>query len=402
MRLKKVSRFLVKAGSLLVAGAALGLAGCGAESIDFADPVAAPELGEAKQALTGGWTTLTLRNGWRTATNSNTPAVGIVNGIVTFRGALDGTLATSPEAFCLTAPVFTTFRPIDVGYVTLRTALANGKSGSAILSIDSPNPEEPGYCMTLYQDDPGPQPGPDARIRTSLEGVSYDKTLQNSVLLDLEEAWAAAYPSRGSDGSATGNPAGQGAFAKLVNGFVRFQGVLSAPQDSPFVLFTLPTGQGMIPGKPVYVPVTLCALSGLAGRIVIQTNGQVIVEGSSQYAWCGVSLDGAAYSMSSPASAQPISLSSGWVAHSTRAVRARVDGGAVRLEGAVKNGTTTTIGTLPTGMRPARTIHVVANALQFAQPATLSISSVGTIRVVSPALVAAQPGISLDGVSFGL
>jgi hypothetical protein len=92
----------------------------------------------------------------------------------------------------------------------------------------------------------------------------------------------------------------------------------------------------------------------------------------------------------------------GGVSFSTRAGRARDDGGAVRLEGAVKSGTSTTIGTLPSGLRPAKTIYVVANSPYLAQPATLSISSGGVIKVVSPVMVVASQGISLDGVSFGL
>jgi hypothetical protein len=106
--------------------------------------------------------------------------------------------------------------------------------------------------------------------------------------------------------------------------------------------------------------------------------------------------------MASSAGSQSISLANSWVAHSARAVRARVVRGVVRLEGAVKNGTSTTIGTLPTGMRPAKTIYVVANGILYAQSSTLSINTSGVVRIITPALVAAQPGISLDGVSFGL
>jgi hypothetical protein len=207
---------------------------------------------------------------------------------------------------------------------------------------------------------------------------------------------------RGSD--STIHPDGQGVFAKVVNGFVRFQGNLTNTMDTPFTLFRLPSGQGMIPAKTVYVPISLCPLaSSVAGRIVINTNGDVVVEGSSADAWCGVSLDGASYSMASSSGSQPISLSSGWVPYSTRAVRVRTDnGGVVRLEGAVKNGTTNTIGTLPSGKRPGKTIYVAANGIFNNYPSVLSINSLGIVKVLWPPMLLAPLGISLDGVSFAL
>jgi hypothetical protein len=58
-------------------------------------------------------------------------------------------------------------------------------------------------------------------------------------------------------------------------------------------------------------------------------------------------------------------------------------------------GTTSTIGTLPSGTRPAKTIYVIAGAIVNGSPAMLSITS-AVVMLVAPA------GISLDGVSFGL
>lgn len=398
--------------SLLVLGASIGIAGCGAEGMEFgeegmeaelAEETSTPEVEQLQEALNGGWTNLVLKNGWKKAANANTPAVGIVNGIVTFRGALDGTAATSNIAFCLSTPAFNNFQPTDAGYMTLRAALANGATGS--LTIDFPfSPQIPGsshYCVSVSEHGASSQPGANAKAMTSLEGVTFDKTFSNSVKLDAEPAWESfgSYPQRGSDGNS--HPDGQGVFAKLVNGFVRFQAVMVAPDNSPFTLFSLPNN--MKPGNPVFIPVTLCPLYGPQhGRLVVQTDGKVRVEGPSTSAWCGVSLDGASYSMAPLGNAKSIPLSGSWVSYSPRAVRARDDGGAVRLEGAVKNGTTSTIGTLPSGLRPAKLIYVVANSPYLAQPATLSISSGGVIKVVSPPMVVASQGISLDGVSFGL
>jgi len=368
----------------------------------------------------GGWTNLTLRNGWRPAADSNVPAVGLIDGIVTFRGALDGTDATSNNAFCLSdghtsaGPDYTQYRPSDVGILGVRAALANGASGSLHLGLPQqeldpslPSQELIGSsCMNVDQHGESSPPGPDAREFTSLEGVTYTKSAfspRTALKVELG-AWQILYPLRGSDGLL---PDGQGAYVQLNDGFVRFLGevvsTVGGAESIDPVLFTLPPGQGLIPNEPVRVPVSLSPLSiPQAGRIVIQPNGDVILEGPSEAARAGVSLDGTAYSVSSPASALPIALSDGWSASSSRAVRARLANGIVRLEGAVRNGTTATLGTLPAGMQPAKAILVVADALLLAQPATLRIDTDGSIEVVSPTLVVAQPGISLDGVSFAL
>jgi hypothetical protein len=385
-------RSTARFSSLLGLGASLGLTGCGAaEGVDAGDPEVA--VGKTTEAINGGWTTLSLMNGWTAAANSNVPAVGIVNGIVTFRGALNGAQATSTSPFCLTSPTFDAFRPTDGGYITMRAALANGHLGSARLALN--------HCMLVSEDgviEPN-EPGPNARLLTSLEGITFDKSYAASTPLELQGDWTSAYPERGSDEDE--NPPYKGVFAKVVSGFVRFQGVVKSDQEIPTV-FKLPPAMGMIPGNAVHLPVTVCPESPGQRRIVIQPSGYAILDGTIGSPTCGVSFDGASYSMSSPPGAQAISLSSGWVWFSNRAVRARVDGGVVRLEGMVKNGTTLTIGTLPMGMRPAKTIFLVSSAQLLAFPAVLRINTFGTITVVSPELYFAQSGITLDGVSFGL
>jgi hypothetical protein len=365
----------------------------------------------------GGWTNLILRDGWVAAADSNPPAVGLVDGIVTFRGALNGEHATSNMPFCLTdghvepGPDYTQYRPADVGYLTTRAALANGATGSLLLG---PVVQPPGYvpdqelvgsyCFQVSEDSASPDPGPNGALLTSLEGVSFTKSgygvSQNAVnLTNLPggENWAVDYPQRGTD---SGLPGGEGWHAKLVNGFVRFQGESRYIGPDPFdpVLFKLPAG--MIPSNPVYIPVVFSPFGDtLAGRIVVQTNGDVEVEGAIERAQLGVSLDGASFSVSQ-ASGSAFPLSNGWTSYSSRLVRARLVNGVVRLEGAVKDGSTTVIGQLPASMAPSHPIYVVANAVLFAQQATLRINTDGTIEVVSPSLVVAQPGLSLDGVSF--
>jgi hypothetical protein len=399
---KSMSCVRARVRSLLAAALAVSLAGCGGQSeFELEGESVTPDVEQLQEAITGGWTTLSLRNGWTTAAGSNTPAVGIVDGIVTFRGALNGQNATSNVPFCLTAPTFTQFRPSDVGLLTVRAALANEATGSLLLDVPliPQLPPDLHYCMQVFEHGAASQPGPNARARTSLEGVSYDRTFSDSI--ELASPAVSPYPQRGSDGNA--HPNGVGVYGKKVNNFVRLQTVIVDPVLPSPGLFSLPNNQGMIPGNPVYIPVTVCPLSGpLAARLVVQTNGQVIYEGPGQPAGCGVSLDGASYSMASSAGTSPIALSNGWVPHSNRAVRVRQVGGVVRLEGGVKNGTTTTIGTLPAGMRPTSTIYVVANAMLVATPSTLRINTSGVISIVSPHLVVATSGISLDGVSFAL
>jgi len=367
----------------------------------------------------GGWTNLSLRNGWKAAADSNIPAVGLVDGIVSFRGALDGTDATSATAFCLSdghvasGPDYTQYRPADVGYLSMRAALANGFAGSLTLSIGfkQPDPNLPdqeldgaNYCLQVNESGSGFEIGANAQALTSLEGVTYTKsafaTPTNASKLDSE--WSVNYPERGTDGQL---PAGEGAYVRLVNGFVRFQGSLfmNGEGDPLPKLFTLPPNLGLIPNNTVYVPVTLAALGDSSpGRIVIHPNGDVTVEGSEEAARADVALDGAAYSMASATGASAISLSSGWIPSSSRAVRSRLVNGIVRLEGMVKNGTSTTIGTLPAGQRPAKAILVVADAPVLDRHSILRINTTGAIEIVYPSLLESQVGVSLDGVSFSV
>jgi len=73
----------------------------------------------------------------------------------------------------------------------------------------------------------------------------------------------------------------------------------------------------------------------------------------------------------------------------------------IRLEGAVKSGNATTIGTLPdSAWYPKNTIYLVATAIGSSQPAQISISKTGVIKLVSPSLAQAAPGLSFDSVSF--
>ncbi len=174
-------------------------------------------------------------------------AVGIVNGIVTFRGALDGSKAESATAFCLGASKYDAYRIPDTGNIVLRAAMGNGKNGSmVVVGVTLPNvPAEDQNCVSFREDGStsAESPGANAKVRTSLDGVSYDLTLSDSNHLSFGTGWGSPYPSRGSDGPA--HPDGVGMFAKVVGQSVRFQGALlvggdETPGHTPF-------GQGSDP-----------------------------------------------------------------------------------------------------------------------------------------------------------
>ncbi len=140
---------------------------------------------------------------------------------------------------------------------------------------------------------------------------------------------------------------------------------------------------------------------------MIKSNGNLELQQAAVDAGslCGVHLDG--LSFSSSGTAENISLSSGWVKRLTRDARARkASGNVVRLEGTVKNGTSTTIGTLPSGMWPSRTVYLVAHGITPSPGnpvGQIKINSSGVITLVAPSLATAQTGgLSLDGVSFPL
>ncbi|HET9954546.1 MAG TPA: carbohydrate-binding domain-containing protein [Polyangiaceae bacterium] len=354
-----------------------------------------------------GWTDLTLRNGWTGAANSCAPGVKLINDTITYRGGLSGAAATSDIAFCLTpslegSPDYTAFQTVDLGYVVVRAAMAGGATGSVI--VQPPHPLDPfsSYCAQMNQDGSA-EIGPAAKAFTSLEGVSYDRTTNDAQGVDRDPEWEGSpYAWRGHDGT---QHEGANVYAKLVDGFVRFQGIITPSNSSTTgaLLLTLPD-PAMFPDRPVSVPVVMAPSSDqIAGSVGINTNGEVVVLQSLSQALAdgltGVSLDGVSFAVSSTG-AQSISLANGWVQQNSRPVRARYDEGVVRLEGSVTAGDTPTIGTLPAGLRPSKTVYVPVVSALFGLDSTLSIDPSGTITVIDPDAEMELIGISLEGVSF--
>src|SRR3954452_10359564 len=103
--------------------ALLGAAGC-------AEP--AGDVETTQSAITGGWTNLVLINGWQNFnTSTYPPAVGIVNGVVTFRGAIKATNPTSDIAFRLDAAQFANFKPQPLNRLFMR-ALSRTTGGTDV------------------------------------------------------------------------------------------------------------------------------------------------------------------------------------------------------------------------------------------------------------------------------
>ena len=381
------SRALAGVVLCLGGGVPLGLAGCGPEE---------ESIDTVTGAVTTPWQNLTLGNGWSSAVGM-TAAVRLVNDVITFKGAIVGNANATDSPFTLPAQ----FRPATgvTGYdsVRLRLVMSGNTGGSLEFNAGTLIYE------THLRQDGLTGPGSAARTITSLDGVSLDKTSDDATRLGFEaNYWTGEYGFRNQNLEAA-------ASAKLVDGFVRFQGFLKAGVGKdPLLmrLFTLPPN--LRPGQSVFVPVNLCAgSSGSAsyGRLRIHANGEVFVQApvnNHAVANCGVSLEGASFSLSyTPTS---LSLAPGWTPYSPRAVKVRNSNGVIRFEGAVKGDAVTAtsiVATLPVGMRPSKTLYVVAD-VQDAKRARLIIHANGEITIDSSLLGAARGLLSLDGVFFAL
>ncbi|HEV8548667.1 MAG TPA: hypothetical protein VGQ57_06560, partial [Polyangiaceae bacterium] len=98
----------------------------------------------------------------------------------------------------------------------------------------------------------------------------------------------------------------------------------------------------------------------------------------------------------------PLTLVNGWGQYSSaRLVRVGKYGNVVRFQGAISGGTNTKFATLPTSLRPTRTVYVptVTNGTT----GRIIISTAGDMTIENPGgLSNAALFTSLDGVSFGL
>ena len=192
---------------------------------------------------------------------------------------------------------------------------------------------------------------------------------------------------------------------KKVDGFVRFQGFLrkTDPGDLNNFLFTI-TDPDLIPGNlvQVYANIGGFAVARQWSVLAIYPSGQVWIDGNMPTTWPGgVSLEGVSFSRTLTGN-QLLPMSNGWTHHSARQARVGKYGDVVRFQGAVKNGTSTTIGTLPTGMRPTKTV-VMPTIVNGPASGMITVNTNGIMVITCPGGVSnAAIFTSLDGVSFGL
>jgi hypothetical protein len=186
---------------------------------------------------------------------------------------------------------------------------------------------------------------------------------------------------------------------RLVSGIVQFKGAMATSGTNPLA-FTLP--KAFRPGTIAYVPVDLCGSA--EGRLVVEPNGNVIVDVQDQFsdAQCFTSLDGASFAKSAGLFTL-LPLRNGWKngPFSTSRAAVRVINGIVHLKGAISTkGTNPIPFILPKGFRPASNTYVNVD-LCNSNNGRLFIQTNGKVTVNAERSWAdAQCFTSLDGATF--
>lgn len=377
----------------------LALAACSAEAPGLEE---SESVGQGTDAIAGGWQTLTLKNGWQAFAAGLEPAVGIVDGIVTFKGALKATSPTSDIPFDLPS----SFLPSPKSNVAMPIALSkSGLSGSyGTLFIDlngKVHISEDGYAGSDTV-------GPRARAMSSLEGAAFDQVAGQ--LLPVVSGWEESYGTRVPPGDDEHPPALIKQVGAPSSSFVRFQGGITwAAEGYGGFIATIPTtgslGFDARPSNTVFVPTHLGGLgsTGSWGLLTIHPSGDIYVNGNANASNDVTSFEGVFYSKN--LNNQTLSLGQGWSAYSARSVRVGKYGDVVRFQGAIKGASnaTTTIATLPSDFWPTRKVYVVAGVTYNTSPlpARLVIQTDGKVQVDDPGLTYAKQMLTLDGVSFG-
>jgi hypothetical protein len=326
----------------------------------------------APQALAGGWTPLTLQNGWSNSPfGTSAASVRTISGIVHLKGAI-ATSGTNPVLFTLPAG----FRPAAAVFVAVD--LCNATNGR--LQI------EPTGVVTVQAEGGAFS---NAACFTSLDGVSFAKSGTSFTPLTLQNGW-------------TSSPFGTSAPAvRTISGIVHLKGAIATTSTNP-VPFTLPSG--FRPASVVFVPVDLC--NATHGVLQIEPTGVVTVQaegGAFSNAACFTSLDGASFAKSA-SSFTSLTLQNGWfnAPFGTSAPAVRTISGIVHLKGAIAtSGTNPVPFTLPAAFRPAHVVFVAVD-LCTATNGRLQIGPTGvvTVQAEGGAFSNAACFTSLDGASF--
>jgi hypothetical protein len=359
--------------------ALLAAAGCGTEG----DGEAGAEAESVTSALSTPWSNLSLVSPWANRNgNVNPPATRTINGITVFRGLLTTGLGY-PN------PPFTVSSGYPANFSEMIAALSDGTVGDFVFA-PGPDPQFPQIEQPGYNGQPGPQ----ADVWTSLDGVSFDpsaKAAKGSTLVTLQPRgnWTATLGYLGMP------------MARSLNGIVYFQGGCSRDTGTgtSAYLFTLPAG--FHPAADVYIPVSVGG--GNKGRLLVAKNGDVSAWTEGYGTTSFVALTGAWFALSTSGATVVTTPKNSWVAqpYSTGQVAYRNDNGVIRFQGGVWHGTGTTIFTLPLGMRPATLVHLAADGVNGVK-AEIDVGPGGNVFVTVPDLTTAAAFLSLDGVSFAL
>jgi hypothetical protein len=314
------------------------------------------------------FTELTLQNGWvNSVFSTRSAAVALVGGIVEFKGAVGG--GSSSVLFTLPPE----FRPATSVYVPVD--LCNAKKGRLIILPSGVVSVQAEVAFS------------DAQCFTSLEGASFAQSAFGFTALALQNGWTNAP-------FATSNAA-----AVKLGGIVHLKGAIA--NGTAAAAFTLPVG--FRPATNVYVGIDLC--TSKKGRLFIQPTGQVSVFAEVAFAdaQCFTSLDGASFAQD-PGAFTALALVNGWVPTPFATGPAGVEelSGIVRFKGAISNGTSGLVTTLPAAFRPSTDVYVPVD-LCSAKKGRLYIQPSGTVTVLAESAFAdAQCFTSLEGASFAL
>lgn len=320
----------------------------------------------------GGFHALNLLNGW-TASPSGTaaPAASLVNGVVTFRGAVAGG-GNATEILKLPSSM----RPTST--VRIVVDMCNGDDGWLEVDADGAVIVEPVDGDLSV-----------AQCFTSLDGASFVQSQVGASDLTLLNGWVSG-------------PFGSGiAATEDQSGYIHLSGEISSGTAMfPFVL-----QPNFRPAKPVYVAVDLC--NTINGRLDILPSGTVSIEteNGSLYdddARCFTSLDGVSYEANAYTKLQ---LINGWQsANINTPPSVAVDNGIVTLSGGMKTaGIVQVAFKLPPGFRPTTTVYVPVD-LCNGSDGRLQIEPTGVVEVEVEGddFTQAQCLTSLDGTSFSI
>jgi hypothetical protein len=321
------------------------------------------------------FTRLSLHNGWKSTSSAfNTPGVGLLTSSQGKIVVLQGEIGSGTSAVAFTLP--SAYRPSWNVYVPVN--LCGGGSGPANgrLYIQSDG------TVTVQAE----TSFSDAQTCTVLDGVSFvlKTTSGFGTTIELQNGWTSGQTSFG-----TFQPS-----ENFINNVAYLQGAVFGGTSD--VIGTV----AFRPTSTVFIPVDECDATN--GRLEIDTNGTVTVEGNLSDAQCFTSLDGASFGTTNPPTT--LTLLSGWTGGPFGTAMPAVDDvrGYVRFVGAMSTtGTNNVPFVMPVGFRPSKAVNLKVD-LCNATNGDLVIRADGSTAIYPEGgtFSNVQCFTSLDGVSF--